>query len=375
MELSIVMPCLNEAETLAICINKAKKFMVDNDICGEVIIADNGSSDGSQEIAEKNGAKVVTVDRKGYGSALIGGIEASNGKFVIMGDADDSYDFSNLHSFVEKLREGYDLVMGNRFKGGIEKGAMPFKHKYLGNPVLSGVGKLFFRCPAGDFHCGLRGFKKSAFSKMKLVTTGMEFASEMVIKATLSGMGIAEVPTTLSPDGRSRAPHLRSWRDGWRHLRFMLLYSPKWLFYYPGIILAAIGVLLSLVLLTGDLTIGTISFSLNTLVFSMAATIIGYQSILFSGFVHEYAQTHGLLLGRGNKKENQIWEYTMEIGIFIGVMLVLLGFIIAVWALYSWGDAGFSRFNPQKSLRIVVPSVGLMIMGFQTIMGSFFQVF
>src|SRR4026208_2626990 len=240
-ELSILMPCLNEAETLATCIKKAQKALESLNVRGEVVIADNGSTDGSPEIAASLGARVVHVAEKGYGSALLGGLNAARGKYIIMGDADDSYDFTNLGPFLEKLRAGYDLVMGNRFKGGIAPPAMPPLHKYLGNPVLTGIGRLFFRSPCGDFHCGLRGFKKEAVMNLDLRTTGMEFASEMVVKATLHKMRITEVPTTLSPDGRSRAPHLRSWRDGWRHLRFLFLYSPRWLFLYPGLLLILIG--------------------------------------------------------------------------------------------------------------------------------------
>jgi glycosyltransferase involved in cell wall biosynthesis len=241
LELSVVMPCLNEAETLAACIKKIQASLSQNHIKGEIIVADNGSTDGSQEIATKMGVRVIHVDEKGYGNALMGGIAAARGKFIIMGDADDSYDFTALMPFLDKLREGYDLVMGNRFKGGVQPGAMPFLHQYLGNPVLTFIGRLFFRSPCGDFHCGLRGFTREAILKMDLRTVGMEFASEMVVKATLHKMRIAEVPTTLSPDGRSRPPHLRSWRDGWRHLCFLLLYSPRWLFLYPGALLMLIG--------------------------------------------------------------------------------------------------------------------------------------
>src|ERR1051325_447175 len=234
LEVSVVMPCLNEAETLQVCIEKAQASLRELGVAGEVIVADNGSTDGSQEIAERLGARVIPVAAKGYGNALMGGILAARGTYVIMGDADDSYDFANLRPFLDKLRQGCDLVMGNRFQGGIKPGAMPPLHKYLGNPILTGIGRLLFHSPCGDFHCGLRGFDKEAVGGMELRTTGMEFASEMVVKATLHGMRITEVPTTLSPDGRSRPPHLRSWRDGWRHLRFLLLYSPRWLFLYPG---------------------------------------------------------------------------------------------------------------------------------------------
>ncbi len=241
LELSIVMPCLNEAETVGVCVEKALRFLEKGAVDGEVIVADNGSTDGSVEIARRAGARVIHVPEKGYGNALMGGIRAARGRYIIMGDSDDSYDFLHLEGFLEKLREGYDLVMGNRFKGGIAPGAMPFLHRWLGNPVLSGIGRLLFRSPCGDFHCGLRGFSKSAAEKMRLQTPGMEFASEMVVKASLLGMRVAEVPTTLSKAGRSRLPHLRSWRDGWRHLRFLLLFSPRWLFWLPGLGLMGLG--------------------------------------------------------------------------------------------------------------------------------------
>ena len=240
MELTVVMPCLNEAETVATCVRKAVKFIADSGISGEVVVADNGSTDGSQQLAEDAGARVVDIQDKGYGNALMGGILAARGEYVIMGDADDSYDFTNLMPFIEELRKGSDLVMGNRFKGGIEPGAMPPLHKYLGNPVLSFVGRLFFRSKIGDFHCGLRGFRKDSAIALGLQATGMEFASEMVVKATLAKQKITEVPTTLRKDGRSRPPHLRSWRDGWRHLRFLLLFSPRWLFFVPGIVIGTV---------------------------------------------------------------------------------------------------------------------------------------
>ncbi len=237
LELSIVMPCLNEAKTIGTCIQKAMNFINEHKISGEVIIADNGSTDGSQDIALSHKARLVNVERKGYGNALKSGIEAARGKFIIMGDADDSYDFTSLMPFIEKLREGYDLVVGNRFKGGIKPGAMPLLHRYLGNPILSGLGCLFFNSPCKDFHCGLRAFSKKAVERMQLKTTGMEFASEMVMKASFYNMKVTEVPTILWPDGRDRPAHLRSWRDGWRHLRFMLMLSPRWLFFYPGLLL------------------------------------------------------------------------------------------------------------------------------------------
>src|SRR5437870_4406436 len=296
LELTILMPCLNEAETLATCIRKAQTWLDENGVNGEVLIADNGSTDGSQAIAAEIGARVVHVSAKGYGSALLGGITAARGKYVIMGDADDSYDFTNLGPFLAKLRDGYELVMGNRFKGGIRPGAMKALHKYLGNPVLSGAARIMFReKKIGDFHCGLRGFSRDAALRMDLRTTGMEFASEMVVKASLQKMRIAEVPTTLSPDGRSRPPHLRSWRDRWRHLRFLLLYSPRWLFLYPGALLMLLGFATGLWLLPGLRVVGPLSFDVHTLLYAAAAVCIGFQSILFSVFTKIFAISEGLL--------------------------------------------------------------------------------
>ena len=294
-ELSVVMPCLNEAETLEICIRKAQGFFEKEGIHGEVVIADNGSTDGSQEIASKLNARVIAVKEKGYGNALKGGINAAHGDYVMMGDADDSYDFSNMMLYVDKLREGYDLVMGNRFKGGIKKGAMPFLHKYLGNPVLSFIGRLFFNIKIGDFHCGLRGFSKVAYEKMELRTTGMEFASEMVVKASLKKLKIAEVPTILSPDGRSRPPHLNTWSDGWRHLRFLLLYSPKWLFLIPGMLLFFLGLILSSALIVKPFTIGTVTFDVHTLLFTALGMLVGFQFIIFYGLTKVYTIENGLL--------------------------------------------------------------------------------
>src|SRR5271165_1983666 len=264
-EFTILMPCLNEAETLANCISKARAFIARSGCTGEVVIADNGSTDGSEAIAEANGARVVHVVERGYGSALLGGIRAARGRYVIMGDSDDSYDFSDLDAFVDKLRDGHALVMGNRFKGGIKPGAMPPLHRYLGNPVLTTVGRIFFRSPCGDFHCGLRGFDRAAILGLDLQAPGMEFASEMVVKATIHNLNIAEVPTTLWPDGRTRPPHLRSWRDGWRHLRFLLLFSPRWLFLYPGIGLMVAGAIMMAWLLPAPRTIGGVTFGIHTL--------------------------------------------------------------------------------------------------------------
>lgn len=372
LELSVVMPCLNEAKTVGTCIEKASGFLKKHNIKGEIIIADNGSSDGSQEIAANLGARVVPVKVKGYGNALMGGIAAACGKYIIMGDSDDSYDFSTLMPFVEKLRKGYDLVMGNRFRGNIKHGAMPFLHKYLGNPVLTAIGRLFFRSPSGDFHCGLRGFRKEAVMRLNLQTTGMEFASEMVVKATLLGMRIAEVPTTLSPDGRGHRPHLRTWRDGWRHLRFMLLYSPRWLFLYPGILVMLSGIVIGIRLVSGPITVRSINFDVQTLLFATTSIIIGYQSVLFAVFTKVFAINEGFL----PQDSRLAWFprfFNLEIGLIIGATLFIAGLAGSVCAVQYWGDvSSFGSMNPRVSLRIVIPSIGAMIVGLQTVLGSFF---
>jgi glycosyltransferase involved in cell wall biosynthesis len=372
LELSIVMPCLNEAETLAVCIEKAQRSLNENGIAGEVIIADNGSTDGSQEIAERLGARVVPVVEKGYGSALMGGIAAAHGKYVIMGDADDSYDFTNLMPFIEKLREGYDLVMGNRFRGGIKPGAMKPLHKYLGNPVLTGMARfLFWNPPCGDFHCGLRGFSKAAAARMDLRTTGMEFASEMVVKATLHNLLITEVPTTLSPDGRSRPPHLRSWRDGWRHLRFMLLYSPRWLFMYPGLIVMLIGFLVSIWLISGPRRVGNTTFDVHTLLYSAMAIIIGFQSVIFAIFTKVFAISEGLL--PADKRLNKVFRFvTLETGLVFGGILLLGGLAGSLYALGFWESRSFGPLDPSRTLRLVVPAITGLTLGFQIILSSFF---
>jgi len=289
IELSIIMPCLNEAETLGTCIKKASAFLKRSGINGEIVIGDNGSTDGSQKIAIDSGARVINVPFRGYGAALFGASKAARGRWIIMGDSDDSYDFLNLEPFIEKLREGYELVMGNRFKGGILEGAMPWKNRYIGNPALSGIANLLFRSPIGDFHCGIRGYSKDAFERMDLRTTGMEFASEMVIKANLMKLKITEVPTILKKDGRSRPPHLLPFRDGLRHLRFMLLYSPNWLFFYPGCLLMALGILAGGALLAGSVRIVSVTFSTNTLIYCAFMVAIGFQSILFSMLSRVYA--------------------------------------------------------------------------------------
>jgi len=363
LELSIVMPCLNEAETLATCIGKARDYLERHKIAGEVLIADNGSSDGSQEIATNSGARVVPIPERGYGSALRGGIAAAKGQYIIMGDADDSYDFTNLSPFLEKLRQGYDLVMGNRFQGGIKPGAMPVLHKYLGNPVLTWLGRLFFGSPCGDFHCGLRGFSKRAIEQLNLRTTGMEFASEMVVKASLYGLKITEVPTTLSPDGRSRPPHLKTWRDGWRHLRFLLMYSPRWLFLYPGLALMFLGFVATIWFMTQP--------RVHTLLYSATALIIGFQIVSFAIFTKAFAISEGLL--PEDRKLRRFLRYiNLEVGLIIGVILFLLGIGGSVYALYIWNARLYGALDPAVTMRIVIPSVTALALGVQVIFSSFF---
>jgi len=372
IELSIVMPCLNEAETLAICITKANNWLKNNDVKGEVVIGDNGSTDGSQKIATDLGARVINVPTKGYGSALMGAIEASYGKYVIMGDSDDSYDFSNLTLFVQELRNGYDLVMGNRFRGGVAKGAMPFLHRYLGNPVLSFIGRLFFGSKAKDFHCGLRGFRQDIVSVLNLRTTGMEFASEMVVKATIFNLKITEVPTTLSPDGRSRPPHLRTWRDGWRHLRFLLIYSPRWLFLIPGIFLMLFGFILSILIIQKPFNlIGNIQLDTNTLLYAGAFIIVGFQAFIFGIFTRAYAEQVGFL-PQNDKLIRWLEIISLEKGLIIGLIIFFAGIFGTFYSLTLWNEVHFGQLDYPSILRIVIPSVVAIILGLQTILSSFF---
>jgi glycosyltransferase involved in cell wall biosynthesis len=371
MELSVVLPCLNEAETLSVCIRKARASMNELGIDGEVVIADNGSTDGSQDIARSEGARVVDVPTRGYGAALIAGITDAKGTFVIMGDADDSYDLSNLGPFVEALRGGAELVMGNRFAGGIAPGAMPALHRYLGNPVLTAVGRVLFRSPVKDFHCGLRGFRRDAILELDLRTTGMEFASEMVVKATLNKLTIVEVPTTLSPDGRSRPPHLRTWRDGWRHLRFLLLYSPKWLFLYPGIVVFLLGLILGGALLRGPINVGDHALDVSALVYSMAAVLIGFQAILFAAFSRAFVANEGLMPpSPGMQKAFRVLN--LERGLIIGLAMFFAGFALAIYGLVHWGSTDFGALNARNAIRLAVPAATLSVLGVETIMGSFF---
>lgn len=370
-EFSLVMPCLNESETLAICIEKANLFFELNAINGEVIIADNGSSDGSQEIAISSGAKVITIANKGYGNALKGGIENASGRYIIMGDADDSYDFSNLSLFIEKLRKGADLVIGNRFKGEIKKGAMPFLHQYLGNPVLSFLGRLFFKSTIGDFHCGLRGFSKEAYLKMNLATSGMEFASEMIVKSHLLNLKIIEVPIILYKDGRSRKPHLNTWSDGWRHLRFLLLYSPKWLFLFPGIIMMVLGFVFSLLLIISPIQISTITFDVHTLLYATSLLLIGFQFVVFYGFTKVFAVTQNLL--PKSNRYNSLFKYiNLEKGLVLGFITTLIGVILSIYGLSLWSKNNFGVLEVRTTLRIIIPAVTTIIIGIQIILFSFF---
>lgn len=371
IELSIVMPCLNEAETLATCIDKARGFLDRHGIAGEIVIADNGSTDGSQEIAISRGARVVDVPSKGYGSALMGGIAAARGRYVIMGDADDSYDFTDLMPFVERLRAGDELVMGNRFQGGIEPGAMPPLHKYLGNPVLTWIGRLFFGSPSGDFHCGLRGFDRRAILALDLRTTGMEFASEMVVRATLQGLRIGEVPTTLSKDGRSRPPHLRSWRDGWRHLRFLLMYSPRWLFLYPGLFLMTAGLLVGAWLLPGPRRIGGVELDIQTMLYAAMAVVIGFQAVIFALFTKVFVISEGLM--PEDPRLNRMFDYiTLETGLIVGLALLLAGLGGSVHAVSEWGARAFGPLEPSRTMRWVIPAATALVLGCQIILSSFF---
>jgi glycosyltransferase involved in cell wall biosynthesis len=370
VELTILMPCLNEAETVVTCVRKARGFLERTGIDGEVLVADNGSSDGSPELAREAGARVVHIARQGYGSALIGGIEAACGRFVIMADADDSYDFSQLDAFVEGLRAGNTMVIGHRFRGGIRPGAMPLLHRYLGNPVLSFAGRLFFRSSIGDFHCGLRGVDRTAALQLRLHAPGMEFASEMVVRATLAGWRIAEVATVLSPDGRSRAPHLRSWRDGWRHLRFLLMMSPRWLMLYPGACLIGMGIAAEIAILRGPVVIADVGFDIHTMLYAAGATILGVQLVLFSLL----ARTVGVLkndLPMTRRLARFLHVFTLERGILLGLSLGLAGFGLAVYSVVNWAHARLAALDPATMMRVTIPSVTLMLAGAEIIFASF----
>ncbi|MBB5344675.1 glycosyltransferase involved in cell wall biosynthesis [Edaphobacter lichenicola] len=371
LTVTILMPCLNEAETLAFCVRQAVAALRDNNVAGEVVVADNGSTDGSQKIATEQGARVVNVPIRGYGAALIAGIEAARGKYILMADADASYHFEHLPRFLPKLDEGYDLVMGNRFSGTIEPGAMPPLHRYLGNPVLSSIGRIFFRIPVRDFHCGLRAFRRDPILALNLRTTGMEFASEMVVKSSLAGLRMTEVPTTLSPDGRSRPPHLRSWRDGWRHLRFLLLFSPRWLFLIPGVVTFFVGILLSLWLIPGPQTVGRWTFDVDTLTYALGLVLIGAHISVFAVSARVFGTQEGFL--PPNPKFEQIFNYiNLEVGLLFGAALLLVGLGILGYAIHIWHNAGFGNLSPQRMLRLTLPSATCFMLGVEAIFGSFF---
>ena len=370
MELTILMPCLDEAATISRCIAKARAFLERASIAGEVLVADNGSSDDSCQLAEAAGARVVHAAERGYGAALRAGIEAARGRYVIIGDADDSYDFGRLEAFVEKLRAGYPLVMGNRFKGGIRRGAMPALHRYLGNPILSFVGRLLFRTRVGDFHCGLRGFDRERALSLGLRTPGMEFASELVVKAALAGWRIAEVPTTLSPDGRGRPSHLRSWRDGWRHLRFLLLFSPRWLFLYPGLALLAVGTILTGMLYFAPLRIAGAGLDVHTMLYASAAALLGLQLCGFALFARLSAQNAGLL-PRNAALERLLEAVTLERGLALGLGVTLAGFAWSAVAFWQWREAGFGALDPRVVMRDTIPAAALMVGGMEVSLASF----
>jgi hypothetical protein len=371
MEFTILMPCLNEALTVGTCIRKARAYLDEHSIVGEVLVADNGSSDGSQSIALAAGARVVEVKSKGYGAALIGGIEAANGRYVIMADADDSYDFTALDEFVDRLRRGFNLVIGNRFQGGITPGAMPLLNRYLGNPVLSLIGRALFASRIGDFHCGLRGFERQAILGLRLRASGMEFASEMVVKASLASLKIAEVPTTLSPDGRKRAPHLKPWRDGWRHLRFMLLRSPQWLFLYPGLVLTVCGLSGAAILTRGPVQFpGILALDINALLYFAIASIVGVQITFFGLFALAVARKMELRIAQGFP-ERLLRLASLELAIAIGVFLVATGIGGALYAIIQWGHSSFGALIPSDMMRLTIPAVTTLAIGTQIVFGGF----
>ncbi len=370
MELTILMPCLDEAETIASCIRKAKRFLAESGVEGEVLIADNGSTDGSQQIAENEGARVARVPSRGYGAALLGGIEAARGRYVVMGDADDSYDFSALDLFLKQLRAGADIVMGNRFKGGIAPGAMPFLHRYLGNPILSWLGRLFFSMKVGDFHCGLRGFDRARIQALNLRTTGMEFASEMLVRAALAGYRIDEVPTTLSKDGRSRKPHLRTWRDGWRHLSFLLMFSPKWLFLYPGLFLLGFGFLVSAILLPGRVMVGNVGFDIHTFVIGCIAVLTGVQAVSFAAVASRFAMAHKLI-PPSYHFSGFLESLTLERVLIPAAVITLSGLSGLVWCFLQWVSTGFGPLEYAALLRTLILSLTAVAGGLQMALTGF----
>src|SRR4051794_33351128 len=365
VELTILMPCLNEAKTVGRCVQAAREFLARSGISGEVLVADNGSTDGSRDVAQQAGAQVVAVPQRGYGAALLGGIAAARGEYVIMGDADCSYDFVHLEAFVERLRAGARLVMGNRFRGGIEPGAMPFLHRYLGNPVLSFIGRLFFRAKIGDFHCGIRGFHRDSVAALGLVSPGMEFASEMVAKAALAGLPISEVPTTLRPDGRDRPPHLRTWRDGWRHLKFLLLFCPRWLFLYPGIALL-LGGLGGLAYLQQELAEAV---RVHSMLYMAGTMVLGAQLLQLAVLTKWVGVLSGIVPAPGWLRRAQPF-LSLELGLIAGLALFAGGLFWSVGLVQRWGSGGFGALPPTDGMRAAIPAVTLMIVGMQAVAGT-----
>jgi hypothetical protein len=369
-EVSVVIPCLNEAETLPACIAAVQRVFRQFGIAGEVVVADNGSVDGSSAIARQMGARVVRVDRRGYGSALRGGIGAARGQYVITGDADNSHDFSQIPAFLAKLREGYDLVIGNRFEGTIQPGAMPWLHRYLGTPLLTRVGKLFFRSPCGDQQCGFRGLRREAFARMGLRAPGMEFASEMVVKAACLRLRIAELPTTQFPAGRQGPPHLRTWQDGWRHLRLMLLHSPRWLFLYPGAALVIVGLAVGAWLLPGPRTLWDVTFDIHTLLYASTAVLLGFQSLTFAALSKLYAIREGLLPA-DLRFERLLRRVSLEVGLAFGAGLALLGLAGSLYAMGRYTAHHFGNLDPVKTMRLVIPATVSLALGGQIVLSSF----
>jgi glycosyltransferase involved in cell wall biosynthesis len=370
-ELSVVLPCLNEGSTVGGCIQQILTTFAENNICGEVIVADNNSSDNSREIARDMGARVVTIKEKGYGSALRGGIREARGKYIVMGDADGSYDFTQIPVFLQELRSGNELVMGNRFAGGIQPGAMRPLHQYFGNPLLSGIGRLFFKTPLHDFHCGLRGFSKAAYERLGMRTTGMEFASEMIVKASLFKLRTCEVPTTLSPDRRPGRSHMRSWHDGWRHLRFLLLYSPRWLFFYPGLAMLMGGIALALWLLPGPRRVGPVFLDVHTLLYAVAAILTGFQVVLFAIFTKIFGITEGLL-PEDARLTRAFQIFNLEKGLLLGAALLTTGIGIGSYSLQLWNRTGFGPMNPVIVVRVVAAAMVTITLGVEIIFSSFF---
>ena len=371
IELTVVMPCLNEAETLARCVDQALSALRENGIQGEVIVADNGSTDGSQEIATAHGARVIAVPLRGYGAALDAGVQAAHGPYVLMADADDSYNFAHIPRFLSELRNGADLVMGNRFAGGIGPGAMPFLHRYLGNPVLSWMGRALFRTPVGDFHCGIRAFSRAAYQRLDLRTTGMEYASEMVVKSSLLRQRMVEVPTTLQKDGRSRPPHLKTWRDGWRHFRFLLMYSPRWLFLFPGLALMVGGFALMAWLLPAERPLGHVNLGVDTLAYAAAAVLLGFQLVFFGIAAKVFATTEGLL-PRDESFDRWFRYVTLETGLVAGALLLLTGLGIAISSVMGWAHTGYGPLPPVEMMRHTLPAMLCLMLGAEICFASFF---